>query len=198
MNDKDQAKILAQKNKKTVSIVLTMVCAMIGLSFASVPLYNVFCRVTGFGGTTQTSAVFPSDDDVLDRKITVRFDGNTAPDMPWDFKPENISTTLQIGARGFANFIAENKSDETITGMAVFNVTPLKAGIYFHKVQCFCFGEQTLKPHERVNMPVLFYVDPALDTDRAMEDVKVITLSYSFFKTDSEALDQAVDKFYNE
>ena len=189
---------IAQKNKKVATIVLVVVCAMVGLSFASVPLYNIFCRVTGWSGTTQISEAFPKEDEILDRVITVRFDANTARDLPWEFKPEKLSVDLKIGERGFMNYIAFNRSRERVTGTATFNVTPLKAGKYFQKVQCFCFSEQILEPAQKVNMPVLFYVDPKIKDDRNLDDVKVITLSYSFFKTDSEALDKAIEDFAND
>ncbi len=187
---------LAQKNARTISTVLLVVCAMVGLSFASVPLYSVFCRVTGWGGTTQVSASLPAPDEIIDRDITVRFDGNTARDLPWNFRPEKISIKVKLGERGFANFIAVNRAQTPTAGTATFNVTPLKAGKYFHKIQCFCFDEQILQPNQKVNMPVLFYVDPKLHDDRNMDDVTTITLSYSFFKTDSDNLEQALEAFY--
>lgn len=187
---------LAQKNARTLSTVLLVVCAMVGLSFASVPLYSVFCRVTGWGGTTQLSEVLPAPDEIIDRDITVRFDGNTARDLPWNFRPEKISIKVKLGERGFANFIAVNRAQMPTAGTATFNVTPLKAGKYFHKIQCFCFDEQILEPNQKVNMPVLFYVDPKLHEDRNMDDVTTITLSYSFFKTDSDNLEQALEAFY--
>ncbi len=187
---------LAQKNARMLSTVLLVVCAMVGLSFASVPLYSVFCRVTGWGGTTQVSEVLPTPDEIIDRDITVRFDGNTARDLPWNFRPEKISIKVKLGERGFANFIAVNRAQTPTAGTATFNVTPLKAGKYFHKIQCFCFDEQILEPNQKVNMPVLFYVDPKLHEDRNMDDVTTITLSYSFFKTDSDNLEQALDAFY--
>lgn len=187
---------LAQKNARMLSTVLLVVCAMVGLSFASVPLYSVFCRVTGWGGTTQVSVTLPSTDEIIDRDITVRFDGNTARDLPWNFRPEKISIKVKLGERGFANFIAVNRTQIPTAGTATFNVTPLKAGKYFHKIQCFCFDEQILQPNQKVNMPVLFYVDPKLHDDRNMDDVTTITLSYSFFKADSDGLEQALDAFY--
>lgn len=190
------AQDLAKKNQKTAIRVMLVVCVMVGLSFASVPLYNIFCRVTGLSGTTQIAEAFPKENEVLERKMTVRFDANTARDLPWNFRPEDISVTLKVGERGFSNFIAVNRSVEPVAGTATFNVTPLKAGKYFHKVQCFCFNEQILQPNQKVDMPVLFYIDPAISEDRNMDDVSVITLSYSFFKTDSEALEKALDEFY--
>ncbi len=184
------------KNIRTALAVFVAVAAMVGLSFAFVPLYNMFCRVTGWGGTTQVAEVLPLPEEIVDRDITVRFDGNTARDLPWDFRPEVVSITIKLGERGLTNFIAVNRADVPVAGTAIFNVTPLKAGKYFHKIQCFCFGEQSLAAHERVNMPVLFYVDPKLNDDPNLDDVKVITLSYSFFRAESEELDQAVDNFY--
>ena len=177
---------------------LWLCVAMVGLAYASVPLYNIFCRVTGWGGTTQVADSLPAPEDIIDREITVRFDANTARDLRWDFRPEVKAITLKIGARGLTNFIAMNRVGVCrLAGTAVFNVTPLKAGKYFHKIQCFCFDEQILQPGQEVNMPVLFYVDPKLHEDENMEDVKVITLSYSFFKSNSDALDLALEEFYD-
>ena len=193
----DNPQYLAKKNTRTALIVSVVVCAMVGLSFASVPLYRIFCLVTGWSGTTQKSDILPNKNEIIDRDITVRFDGNTARDLPWNFRPENISVNIKLGDRGFANFIAVNRSNIPTAGTATFNVTPLKVGKYFHKIQCFCFDEQILKPNQKVNMPVLFYVDPKMHDDRNMDDVKVITLSYSFFKADSKLLDDALDQFYN-
>ena len=194
----DNPQYLAKKNTRTALIVSVVVCAMVGLSFASVPLYRIFCQVTGWSGTTQKSDILPNKNEIIDRDITVRFDGNTARDLPWNFRPENISVNIKLGDRGFANFIAVNRSNIPTAGTATFNVTPLKVGKYFHKIQCFCFDEQILKPNQKVNMPVLFYVDPKMHDDRNMDDVKVITLSYSFFKADSKLLDDALDQFYND
>lgn len=194
----DNPQYLAKKNTRTALIVSVVVCAMVGLSFASVPLYRIFCQVTGWSGTTQKSDILPNKNEIIDRDITVRFDGNTARDLPWNFRPENISVNIKLGDRGFANFIAVNRSNIPTAGTATFNVTPLKVGKYFHKIQCFCFDEQILKPNQKVNMPVLFYVDPKMHDDRNMDDVKVITLSYSFFKVDSKLLDDALDQFYND
>ncbi len=185
------------KNNKTLLAVLLLVAGMIGLAFASVPLYDLFCRVTGFGGTTQVSQSAPAPDEILDREISIHFSGNTHRDLNWSFKPEMTKTTLQIGQQGLITFNAENKSDLPIAGTAVYNVTPLKAGKYFHKTQCFCFDAQTLNPNQKMDMPVVFYVDPSIADDRNLDDVKTITLSYSFFKADSSALDTALEAFYN-
>jgi cytochrome c oxidase assembly protein subunit 11 len=196
MKDPFEQNLIEKKNKRIAIIVSCVVCVMIGLSFASVPLYNIFCRVTGLSGTTQVSDALPSEDEILNREMKIRFDSNVADDLPWYFEPEQLSIKVKVGARGFINFIAENEGNVPVAGTAVFNVTPLKAGKYFQKVQCFCFNEQILQPGERVNMPVLFYVDPSIKDDRNMEDVKVITLSYSFFQTESKALDVAMDEFF--
>lgn len=189
---------LAKKNARTALIVFGVVVFMVGLAFASVPLYDLFCRVTGWGGTTQVSEALPTPDKVIDRVITVRFDANTSQDLPWAFKPDDLSVSVKIGARGFINYSAKNMASEVTVGTALFNVTPLKAGKYFHKVQCFCFDEQVLQPGQRVDMPVMFYIDPALHEDRNLNDVTTITLSYTFFKAESDALDVAMEAFYNQ
>ncbi|MDH5721813.1 MAG: cytochrome c oxidase assembly protein [Alphaproteobacteria bacterium] len=186
--------VLIAKNRRAGLIVLGVVIAMIGLSFVSVPLYNMFCRVTGLAGTTQEAEILPET--ILEREVTIRFDSNTARNLPWDFKPEKKSIKLKVGARGFINFIAKNNGDEPITGMAVYNVTPLKAGKYFTKIQCFCFDSQVLQPGQKVNMPVLFFVDPKIDENELMDDVTTITLSYSFFHSESEGLDKAMEEIY--
>lgn len=169
---------------------------MVGLSFASVPLYNLFCRMTGFDGTTQTAATLP--DHILDRTITIKFNASTGPHMMWDFKPELREIDVRLGEKGLAAFHAKNRSNTVTAGTAIYNVTPFKAGKYFHKIQCFCFDEQALQPGQDVSMPVMFFVDPALNDDPDMEDVKVITLSYTFYPVESKELEDALDAFYNE
>ena len=189
---------LKQKNRRTVFLVLVAVLAMAGLAYASVPLYNLFCRVTGFGGTTQVSEAAPVPEDILERTVTIKFAASTARNMPWRFSPEDRQVTVLVGKKMLTSFRAENPTSETITGTALYNVTPEKAGKYFHKIQCFCFGEQVLPPHKSVSMPVVFYVDPAMAEDRDMDDVTHITLSYTFFKTGSSDLDNAMEGFYNQ
>jgi cytochrome c oxidase assembly protein subunit 11 len=164
----------------------SLALAMLGLGFASVPLYRIFCQVTGFGGTTMVA----SENEALlasqiaqssgTRSISIRFDGSTARDMPWTFRPAQVTEKVQIGERDLAFYTARNDSDRPITGVASFNVAPAYAGKYFHKVQCFCFTEQTLQPGEEVRMPVLFFVDPAILQDENAKDVEQITLSYTF------------------
>ena len=159
---------------------------------------DFFCRVTGFGGTTQISEAPPREDEILDRKITILFDSNTHRNLNWRFKPEMRKVTVNVGQQGLITYKAQNKESTPTTGTAVYNVTPAKAGKYFHKTQCFCFDAQTLQPDEAMDMPVLFYIDPSIADDKHMDDVKTITLSYSFFQSDSKALDSALEAFYNE
>ena len=176
------------RNQKLMAGLLVMVFAMVGLSYASVPLYDLFCRVTGFGGTTQRAGVdsIPNHDVnfVSDRMVQVRFDTNIAQDLKWQFLPPEQPINLTLGEAGKVAFSAKNLTDAPLTGVATFNVTPQKAGIYFMKTQCFCFDEQRIEPHQTLEMPVYFYVDPALDEDKQMDDIGTITLSYSFFKAE--------------
>ncbi|AIT79985.1 cytochrome c oxidase assembly protein [Novosphingobium pentaromativorans] len=183
-----------RSNKKTALIALAIALGMLGLGYASVPLYRIFCQVTGYGGTTkrvdasQAASIKDSG-----RTITVRFDANVARDMPWQFKPLQVTDTVSIGARDMALFWAKNDSDQTVTGTASFNVEPEQAAKYFNKIQCFCFTEQTLKPGEEVRMPVLYYIDPAILDDPDNKDVELITLSYTFHVTsigDAKTLDR--------
>jgi cytochrome c oxidase assembly protein subunit 11 len=156
---------------------------MVGLAFASVPLYRLFCQVTGFGGTTQRAeaATVPGS---VGKIISVRFDANHAPGLPWEFKPERTTERVAIGAREIAFYTARNLSDRPVTGTATFNVSPTQAGQYFTKIQCFCFTNQTLKPGEQVRMPVVFYVDPKLLADEDASKISEITLSYTFYPVD--------------
>ena len=185
---------IEQENKRMLIIILGIVALMVGVSFAAVPAYRLFCQVTGFGGTTQTAQSLP--DKVLDREITVRFNAVTAPDLPWVFKPDQRKINVKLGARGLTAYTAKNRSHRPVSGTAIYNVTPLKAGKYFHKIQCFCFDEQTLAAGEEVNMPVLFFVDPAMDDDPNMNDVESITLSYTFYAAESKALNKGLEAYY--
>lgn len=187
---------LVRKNARMGLIVLAVVMGMVGLSFASVPLYSLFCRVTGFGGTPQSVGTLPAV--ILDRTVTVKFDANTSPNMPWDFKPELRQIDVKLGQKGLTSFYAHNRMNKATSGTALYNVTPPKAGKYFHKIQCFCFDKQTLEPGQRVDMPVLFYIDPALNDDPNMADVNTITLSYTFYEADSKPLEDALSAFYND
>jgi len=153
--------------------------------------------VTGWGGTTQMVEANTSDK-IYDREITIRFNADVAQGMPWEFKPELRSVPVKVGQDGLISFVAKNLSDTPVTGTAVYNVTPLKVAKYFYKTQCFCFGEQTLQPGQMQHMPVTFFVDPAIMQDRDMDDVKTITLSYSFFRHGTQELESAIEKYYND
>ncbi len=174
---------LARRNGRTAALATLLVAAMVGLAFASVPLYRLFCQVTGLGGTTQLAADGRAPGAVAQR-ISVRFDANVAPALPWRFEPVDTSREVAIGARSIALYTARNLSARPVTGTATFNVTPVQAGQYFTKIQCFCFTEQTLAPGEEVRMPVVFYVDPALLDDPAARGISEITLSYTFYPVD--------------
>jgi cytochrome c oxidase assembly protein subunit 11 len=180
------------KNKRTALIVSVTVAGMIGLSYASVPLYQLFCQVTGYGGTTQV-AEKPLNGSILERQITVSFDSNVASGLAWSFKPVQNKLTVRVGEETLAFYEARNDSDETITGTATFNVTPFKAGQYFAKVDCFCFTEQTLKPGQVVSMPVSFFIDPQIAADKNAQDVEDIVLSYTFFRSEKKPVEPVID-----
>ena len=158
---------------------------MVALGFASVPLYRMFCQATGFAGTTQRAEGETAPGEVVGKIVSVRFDSNVAPKLKWDFRPEQLTERVAIGAREMAFYTATNLTDAPITGHAVFNVTPEQVGKYFNKIECFCFKEQTLKAHQTVRMPVVFYVDPKFLDDPDTRDISEITLSYTFFPVDS-------------
>ena len=179
---------LDNRNSRTALYALLGALFMLGMGYAAVPLYDLFCRVTGFGGTTQRAS--ESDADIAAqaalsagaKTISVRFDASTARDVPWRFEPVQSTDTVQIGQRDMAFYTARNNSDVPITGTATFNVEPEQTGKYFNKIQCFCFTEQVLKPGQEVRMPVLYYVDPKALDDPNMDDVEQITLSYTFHR----------------
>jgi cytochrome c oxidase assembly protein subunit 11 len=166
---------------RTAAAVSLMVVAMTALGFASVPLYRMFCQATGWNGTVQErlNAVAPGA--VVGKLVNVRFDANVHPGMGWTFQPDSRVMRVAVGARNLAYFTAVNDTDHEITGSAAFNVTPENVGQYFVKIQCFCFTEQTLRAHERVRMPVIFYVDPGFATDPDTQKYGEITLSYTFY-----------------
>ncbi|PLK28106.1 cytochrome c oxidase assembly protein [Porphyrobacter sp. TH134] len=175
----------ARRNLRTGALAFTGALAMLGLGYASVPLYRLFCQVTGFGGTTMQateSDAARAATLATGRQISIRFDGTSAMGMPWTFRPVQATDTVTIGERDIATYTARNDSDQPITGMATFNVTPEQAGKYFNKIQCFCFTEQTLQPGQEVTMPVLYFVDPAMLDDPNMAGVEQITLSYTFHR----------------
>ncbi|MBW4331073.1 cytochrome c oxidase assembly protein [Stakelama sp. CBK3Z-3] len=170
------------RNLRTALFATAIVGAMVGLGFASVPLYRVFCQVTGLNGTTGTGSEAPG---ATGRSVTVAFDSNVSPKLAWAFKPERRSDRVDVGARDMAFFTATNHSDRPVTGTATFNVTPARVGKYFTKIQCFCFTQQTLQPGETARMPVIFYIDPKMLDDPDTNDVEQITLSYTFYPVDS-------------
>ena len=176
-----------QKNRRVALVVLAAAAAMLGLGFAAVPLYRIFCQVTGYGGTTQVAtaaeAAAAAAGSASAPTISIRFDANTAPDLPWIFRPRQVTDTVQIGQRDMAIFEARNLSSVPVTGTASFNVEPEQAGAYFTKIQCFCFTEQTLQPGQEVAMPVIYFVDPRALDDPSMKRVEQITLSYTFHRT---------------
>lgn len=170
------------RNTKTVLGVVGLIAGMTVLVINAPSLYRTFCQITGWGGTTQRAEIAANE--VLDRKITVRFDATTMPDLPWSFSPMQVSQTLHVGESGIAFYESENLSDQPIVGTASFNVQPAKAGIYFKKIECFCFTEQLLAPGEVSKMPVTYFIDPEIAKDRKLDDVREITLSYTFFRNE--------------
>lgn len=185
----------AQRNRRVGLMALGFALAMLGLGYASVPLYRLFCQVTGFGGTTQrVSEAEAATVSLSGQTISVRFDANIERGMPWQFRPERTTDSVQLGGRKMAIYLARNLSDKPVTGMATFNVEPEQAGRYFNKVQCFCFNEQTLQPGQEVRMPVVYYVDPKILQDADAKDIEQITLSYTFHpiaEGSAKALDRA-------
>jgi len=171
-----------QGPQKTVLQLVGVVVTMGALSWASVPFYDWFCRVTGFGGVTGVAE--RGSDTVLDKTVTIRFDGSKERDFAWEFKPVQHEMEIQIGDTGLAFYEAYNPTDRPIAGQASYNVTPYSAGAFFEKIDCFCFTEQVLQPGERVEMPVTFFVDPEIVTDRDGKFVHTITLSYTFYEID--------------
>ncbi len=155
---------------------------MLGLAYASVPLYRLFCQTTGFGGTTQRAEKAP--DNTSEQTVTVRFDANSASSLAWTFHAEQTAMTVKFGEQAMALYRATNVSNQTLTGSAVFNVSPPGAGIYFNKIQCFCFTEQTLEPGASADLPVVFFVDPDMLNDDDAKGIREITLSYTFYPVD--------------
>jgi cytochrome c oxidase assembly protein subunit 11 len=177
-----------RRNRRTALSMAIFAAGMLGLGYAAVPLYDLFCRVTGFGGTTQqASEAKAATIKVLDQKISIRFDGNVDRGMPWTFGPEQVTQDVRIGQRAMAFYKARNDSDKPVTGVASFNVAPDVAGKYFNKVHCFCFNQQTLAPGQEVDMPVQYYVDPAILSDPDAKGIEQITLSYTFHVSADQA-----------
>ena len=190
------AQTRAQRQKRNRYIfagLIGMVVMMNGFAYATVPAYRAFCQKFGFAGTPRVEASAPATENILiERLITIRFNSDIDTSLNWRFKPVQRSIDLHVGETGLAFFEAKNRHETEITGTATFNVTPLKAAPYFVKIQCFCFTEQTLEPGETAQMPVTFYVDPEIAKDKNLDDVKTITLSYTFFRDhDADAAREA-------
>lgn len=171
----------AARNGRVALICVAVFAAMVGAAFASVPLYRLFCQVTGFGGTVSKAESAPTT--ILDRKIAVRFDANVR-NLPWTFTAEQVSQDIRIGETGMAFFKVTNNSDKPVTGHATYNVLPEQAGGYFAKLQCFCFSDQTLQPGQSLEFPVIYYVDPGFVDDINTRNATEVTLSYTFFPSD--------------
>jgi cytochrome c oxidase assembly protein subunit 11 len=176
---------MGNRNGIIAGVLAGVVVGMVGMSFAAVPLYRMFCAATGYAGTPRIGPA--KSPGAVHRSITVRFDANTNPNLPWRFTPDQPEVTLPLGADQVAFYSARNLFDGPLTGVALYNVTPEKVGKYFHKTACFCFDKQTLQAHQQMQFPLSFWVDPALASDPATADVRTITLSYTFFR----ALDDA-------
>lgn len=164
----------------TAKILVGVAVAMLALGFASKPLYDTFCKVTGYGGTTKQAET--NESDILDRQVNVYFDSNVEIGLPWDFKPEQVKMTINVGQSGLAYYKVKNTSSRAVTGTATYNVTPIKAAPFFIKTECFCFTEQTIEPGQEISFPVLFHVDSQIDDESRLDDVRDITLSYTFFE----------------
>lgn len=167
----------------TAGVAVAVVAGMTGLAFAAVPLYQAFCKITGYGGTTQEASAAPSQ--ILDRRIEVRFDANVSPDLPVEFAPKQRAENLRIGETGLAFYRVRNTSDETVIARATYNVTPHVAGQYFAKLECFCFTDRIVEPGQEVDLPVVFFVDPEIVSDPDTAEIDTLTLSYTFFRSTS-------------
>jgi cytochrome c oxidase assembly protein subunit 11 len=171
------------RNRNVAYILVAVVALMVGAAYAAVPLYRIFCQVTGYAGTTQRAESNPKG--VIDRMMTVRFDSNLTAGIPWTVTPA-APVTAKIGTVETIDFIAHNNSDKAVTGQASFNVSPETTGAYFNKIQCFCFTQQTLQPGETAHMPVVFFVDPDIAKDHDLDTIRAITLSYTFYASDKQ------------
>ncbi len=174
----------ADRNTRVALSLVGVVGAMVGLAYASAPLYDLFCRTTGFGGTPQVAA--EGERPVLDRTVKVRFDSNVDANLPWRFQPLEREVKVRLGEEKLVHYRVTNVSQRPIVGTSTYNVTPETAGPWFNKIQCFCFTEQLLMPGQSVDMPVVFFVDPEMDKDRRYDNVRTITLSYTFFEAKTE------------
>jgi cytochrome c oxidase assembly protein subunit 11 len=184
-----------RRNRIVMVSLFGLVFTMIGVSFAAVPLYDLFCRVTGYGGTPQIGQGYAAE--TIDREMRVRFVARADDSLPWEFKTDRNQMTVQVGDPNLAFYRVKNTSDRPITGMAVYNVSPSDMGLHFHKMECFCFEEQTLMPGESMELPVYFFVDPGIQDDPNLDDLSTVTLAYTFYRTDSQTLDDAVEDYYH-
>jgi cytochrome c oxidase assembly protein subunit 11 len=175
---------LATRNRRVGLLAAGVVAGMVGLSYAAVPLYEMFCRVTGFGGTTTRASVAPGR--VAARVMTVRFNASMHGQLPWKFVPLQTEATVQLGEERVIWYRATNLSKRPIVGTATYNVTPEIAGPFFNKLQCFCFTEQLLQPGESIDMPVSFFIDPEMANERRYDGVRTVTLSYTFFESTTD------------
>jgi cytochrome c oxidase assembly protein subunit 11 len=183
--DATRQKRIAVRNRRTAIAAFTVVAGMVGVSFAAVPLYDLFCRVTGFNGTPMIGGLpAPGASDFV---VTVRFNANTQPNLPWRFEPTQPSVELRAGEEAMGFYQARNLSASPVTGISTYNVTPEVVGKYFHKTACFCFEEQTLTPGQQVDMPLTFWVDPQIATDPNTRGIRTITVNYTFFRSLNDA-----------
>ena len=181
---KPPAKPVVDKNARLAWSLVAVFASMLGLAYASSPLYEAFCKATGFGGTTQVAV--EGDRPVLDRTVEVRFDTNVDPNLAWHFEPEQREVKVKLGEEKLVFFRATNVSQRPIVGTATYNVTPERTAGWFNKIQCFCFTEQLLQPGQSVDMPVVFFVDAEMAKDRRYDDIRTITLSYTFYEAKTE------------
>ena len=180
----NQKSAAGNRNRNAAILCVAVVGGMVGMAYAAVPLYQLFCQVTGYGGTTQRVEQY--SDTILDQTITVRFDANTNG-VPWEFQPKQREVTLRLGETKQISYVSRNLSNEPTSGTATFNVSPARAGAYFNKVECFCFTEQELQPGQSYDMPVVFFVDPEIVNVPELKNLKTITLSYTFFPLEKKA-----------
>lgn len=180
-----RADTLRRRNRRMAIGVGAAVCGMVGLSFASVPLYAMFCRVTGYNGTVQVGGTAAPG--ASNRLVTVRFNANTHPGLPWSFAPGQGPMRLHLGEEGMAFYKAANAAAVPVTGVATYNVTPEVVGKYFHKTACFCFNQQTLEAGQQVDMPISFWVDPKMAEDPVTRDIHTVTINYTFFRSLDDA-----------
>ncbi len=173
-------------NTRTLALTVTIAVGMLSLGFYSKTLYDTFCKLTGFGGTPRVEQNAENLNEIIDREIKVSFDTNVSPDLPWSFTPEVRSMTVKMGQNGMAYYSVKNESDQPITGVATFNVTPVKAAPYFVKTECFCFTDQTIQPGQEVSFPVIFFVDPEMDKSPRHDEVREVYLSYTFFESENQ------------